>query len=356
MSPSAPSVSAVVLAYGEEEWLEDCVDSLLASTGVGVEVVVIDNGCTSDAVENVRGRGGVRVVDPGENLGYASGCNLGASVGTGEVIAFVNSDCRVAPGALAHLSRQTGEPGVAIASASLRLADEPDLLNSGGNPLHFLGLCWAGAFRESAAAYPDVREVACATGAAMALRRDVWQELGGFEERFFMYHDDVDLSWRAWQRGYRIVYVPGAVAYHHYEFSRNPRKMFLLERNRLAFLLTNWETRTLLAVLPALAMFELALLPVAVVQGWGRQKVASWAWLLSRAGWLRQRRRRVQAARTVPDRDLVRLLADRFQARNIDVPGVVAPFDALLGAYWRTCRAVLQGQPARVAVPESVGG
>src|SRR5690242_20459746 len=86
------SVSAVILAWGDEPVLEEAVDAVLASEGVDVDVVLVDNGCTSDAVPRLAAVPGVTVLTPGENLGFAGGCNLGASRATGEVLAFVNGD------------------------------------------------------------------------------------------------------------------------------------------------------------------------------------------------------------------------------------------------------------------------
>jgi GT2 family glycosyltransferase len=328
-------VSAIVLAYGAEDWLERCVEALLGSAGVEVEVVLVDNGCTGPAVDRLDGRDGVTVVRPGANLGFAAGGNLGAAKAAHELLAFVNSDCVVEPHALQRLASVARRPEVGIASASVRLAEDPALLNSAGNPIHFLGLSWAGAYGERADAHPVSGPVTGASGATMALRGEVWRRLGGFEERFFMYHDDTDLSWRCWQQGLQVVYVPDAVSVHRYEFSRNPRKYYLLERNRLLFVLTLFQGRTLLLIAPALAAFELAVLLLAALQGWGRQKLAGLGWIVRHAGWVRRRRRWAQAHRTVPDRALAPLLTGRFDAGNLELPAVLAGFDALLGVYWR---------------------
>ena len=86
------AVSAVVLAYGPEPLLDDCVHALLSSAGPQLEVVVVDNGCTTDAVERVVGDPRVRVVRPSTNTGFAGGANLGAAEATGGVLVFVNSD------------------------------------------------------------------------------------------------------------------------------------------------------------------------------------------------------------------------------------------------------------------------
>lgn len=335
--PRGPSVSVVVLAYGDEPWLEACVDSVLASAGLrSIELILVDNGCTTaGALSRVEERPGVTVLRPDHNLGFAGGCNLAAAEAGGEVIAFVNSDAVVAPDALRHLAAVALEPGVGIASGSIRLAATPELLNSGGNEIHFLGVGWAGHLGEAAARHGRRRTVTGASGAGMAMARATWKRLDGFEERYFAYHEDAELSIRCWQQGLPVVFVPEAVVFHHYEFSRNPDKLYLLERNRLAFLATTFESGTLLALAPLLLLFEAAMLALATAEGWGAQKVDGWRWLLRNRHWLRERRCHLQSVRTVGDRELLGLFATRLGQSHLPLPRWVRPFDAALGAGFR---------------------
>jgi GT2 family glycosyltransferase len=149
------------------------------------------------------------------------------------------------------------------------------------------------------------------------------------------------MSLRCWQQGLRIVYAPDAVVVHRYEFSRNPLKYYLVERNRLALILTLFETRTLALLSPALATIELATLLVAAKSGWARQKLAGWQWLLRNRRWVRDRRRLLQAERSVGDRALAALFADRLAAGNYPLPHALRMLDRLLGNYWATVRRFL---------------
>lgn len=336
-----PEVDVVVLAYGDEPYLDDALRAVAASTGVRPRTVLVDNGTSRDDLEALCARTGATLLRPGRNLGFTGGVNLGAAHGTAPYVALVNSDAIVASDALARLVDVAADPGVGIASGDVRLADDPSTMNSAGNPLHVLGLSWAGGLGDPATQHATGRDVASASGAGLVLRREVWEMLGGFPEELFAYQEDLELSWRTWQAGLRVRYVPGAVVVHHYAFGRHPAKMYLLERNRGLVVLTTYGGRTLaLLALPLLA-FEVAMLAVAVAQGWGREKLRGWAWVLRHTGWVRARRRQVQAQRRVADKDLVHLWVTRFDPAVMPLPRGADLLQGALAAYWRAVRPLL---------------
>lgn len=336
-----PSVSVVVVAYGPEDWLARSVDAVLASEGVRTDVIVVDNGGTGDLVDEVAMRPGVTVIRPGTNTGFAGGCNLGASAATGTFVALVNPDAIVEPAALAELVAVAAEPDVGIATACVRLADQPDLLNSAGNMIHFLGVSWAGHFEEPVADHRARRPATAASGAAMVLRRDWWEHLGGLCEPFFAYYEDADLSLRSWQQGRSVVYVPTAEVVHRYEFSRNAIKFRLLERNRLAMALSSFSARHLVLTLPLLLGLELGILAYAAKQGWWREKLASYRWIWRRRHWLRRRRAELAAERVRSERQLAHLYSAHLDPKNIGLPDFVRPLDTVMAAYWRLVRRAI---------------
>lgn len=338
---ACPRITAVVLAYGPEPWLTESVRSVLGSTAVDLDVVVVDNGGAAAQVEAVGRLPRVRVVRPGTNTGYAAGCRIGAAAATGEFLAFVNSDAVVAPEALSRLVAVAAEDGVGAATASVRLADRPDLINSAGNPLHFTGLSWAGGHGQPAHQHAHRRPAPLVSGACFVIRRDLWHRLGGFAEEYFAYHEDVELSLRLWQQGLRVEYVPDAVACHHYEFSRTAAKSYLLERNRLITVLTAYQARTLLLLAPMLLLTEAAVLAIAVAGGWGRQKLRGWGWLWRNRRWLRERRRQLDRERRVPDRAIVTLMTARLAPGNIPATRGMVLFNMVGAGYWAVARRLL---------------
>jgi hypothetical protein len=131
------------------------------------------------------------------------------------------------------------------------------------------------------------------------------------------------------------VYVPDAVVVHRYDSPRSPAKLYRLERNRLITVLTTFEARTLVLLSPVLLAVELAVLTLAVREGWARSKVAGWWWLLRHPRWLRARRRTVQAARRHGDAALAPHLASRLSSEAVAIPRVAQAVDRVFASYWR---------------------
>jgi GT2 family glycosyltransferase len=305
--------------------------------------VVVDNGGDPTTVDRLGGRAGVTVLTPEHNLGFAAGSNLGARTATGTYVAFVNGDAIVEPEALALLVQACADPDgatVGVATASVRLLDRPEVINSAGNPVHFLGLSWAGGHNRPASEYDTARAVASASGATTVMRRDQFLDVGGFCESLFTYVEDTDLSLRVWQRGWSVTYVPAAVVLHDYEFGRNPGKFYLLERNRLFMVMTVFPARLLALVAPALLAFEVAVLTVSLRDGWAREKVRGWWWLVRHPQLVRRRRREVTSARVLGDQEFAALLTSTFDpgVEGLGVPGFL---QRLLDVYWRLVRRLL---------------
>ena len=334
------SASVVVVAFRAGEALGRCLDSLAGQEGP-FETVVVDNGGGGPEIEEARDRDGVRVLDAGRNLGYAAGCNLGAGVTTGDVLVFLNPDTVVAPGALERLAATVEDPAIGIAMARLRLLDRPELLNSSGSEVHVSGISWAGGYGEPAESVSELRDVPAPSGAAMAIRADTFRKLGGFTDELFMYQEDLLLGWKARLAGLRVVIEPGADVYHDYEFGRNVAKHYLLERNRLVFVLSSYSPRLLLLLSPVLVSTELAMTVLAAKEGWFRDKLRGWAWCARNARWLARQRRETQGLRRVPDRDLAPLLSATLSPAMISVPAAARAGNRLVETYWRLVRRAL---------------
>jgi GT2 family glycosyltransferase len=214
---SLPHASIVIVSWNGRQYLEACLDAVAAQQDVAAETILVDNGSTDGTAAFVRERfPWVRLVILAKNCGFAGGNNAGVRHARGRVVVLLNNDTVPEPGWLAALlrGREAGGPN-ALASSRIVYLHDPRVIDSAGDGL----LRWGGAFkRHHGASVEDASqsgEVFGVCGAACAIPRTVFDELGGFDEDFFASHEDVDLSYRARLLGYRCLYVADAIVRHH---------------------------------------------------------------------------------------------------------------------------------------------
>ncbi|MGQ0778509.1 MAG: glycosyltransferase [Pseudonocardiales bacterium] len=259
-----PKVSVIVINYRGAEDTVTCLRALrdeLDWPAEKLELICVDNASGDGSADRI-----AAAVTPAKlircptNTGFAGGCNLGVSKATGSVVAFLNSDARP--------HRTWVRAAVEVFHAEKDVAAVASkVLDWDGERIDFVdaGLTWYGmGYKPQAGALDDgshdtPRDVLFGTGAALLVRKEVFEQLGGFDERFFMFYEDVDLGWRLNLRGYRVRYEPASIAYHRHHASLRgadpAREIYLLERNALAALYKNVSDQTLAAVLPgALAL------------------------------------------------------------------------------------------------------
>ncbi len=252
-------------------------------------------------------------------------------------------------GDLARLVRHVGavgevDPRAAAVQSLLLLHPDRDRVNTAGNRIHFLGFGSCGGYRAPRASVPDEpREIAFASGAAVLLRGAALREVGAFDASLFLYQEDQDLGIRLRLAGWRARLAPRSVVWHHYAFSRNPRKYFLLERNRYIVLAKNLKPRSLLVLAPFVLLADLALLPVAIAGGWLPEKLRAWRALLSREvrEHVRAERARVARLRRISDRELGRWISPALEFEGL--PGSWLPRLARgpMALVWRLLRPLL---------------
>jgi GT2 family glycosyltransferase len=331
--------AVVIVAYRSGERLTRCVQALAERDRVD-QVIVVDNGGGGPELAAARAAGAV-VVCAGENLGFAGGCNLGARYADSDVLVFLNPDTVIDERAISALARTLEDWGIGVAMPRLRLLDRPELLNSAGCEIHISGLAWSGGYGASASSIDELREITYANGSALAIRADLFQEVGGFTEEFFIYHEDLELCWKVRMRGLRVVMTPEADVFHDYEYARNPTKNYYMERNRLVFISSAYSLRLISVLAPVLLVAEAGLTVLSWRQGWLGEKVAAWRWCVRHRAWVRQHRSELQQLRRIPDRALAGYLTPVIDPAMIDVPAPVRAANPVLRAYWALARRLL---------------
>ena len=225
MIPSRAVISVVVVNWNAGRALDRCLASLEADAAGGTEVVLVDNASTDDSTAAAtRARPWVRVVASPANVGFARGANTGAATAGGDVLVFLNPDAVVEPGALARLcDALAADPRAGIAGGGLRDEDgawQPAAARF-GVLAHLLGDTTLGRLRQRRRT--DVHAVDWVYGTFVAVRRPVFDALGGFDGSYFLYGEDLDFCHRAHALGWRTLHVPAARATHARNVSATTR-------------------------------------------------------------------------------------------------------------------------------------
>ncbi len=205
-----PAVTVIVVNYNGGEYLRGCLASLARQTCTDFETILVDNASTDGSVERITDRPQrLRILREMVNHGFAGGNNLAARQASGAWIALLNPDAEAAPDWIASLLRAVSERPSHRIVASLQLAlDDDTLLDGAGDCYLAFGYAWRGGFGRSIRETPPAGECFAPCGAAAFYPRDLFLEIGGFEERYFCYHEDVDLGFRLRLRGERCQFDP----------------------------------------------------------------------------------------------------------------------------------------------------
>jgi GT2 family glycosyltransferase len=342
-----PTLSVLIVAWNSREELARTLPALLPELGEDDELIVVDNDSADGTPDAVAGLApSAQLVRSGGNAGFAGGCNEGGRVARGDLLVILNPDAAPLPGFGEAIRRPWVEERGWAAWQALVADEGGTRINSAGNPVHFAGIVWAGKHGRPIEEAPMAGEVPALSGACLAIPRRTWEEVGGFPERFFLYHEDVDLSLRLRLAGGVLGIEPTAVVDHEYEFGAREHKWRWLERNRWAVLVRVYPASLLVLLAPALLATELALLPASVAAGWGRQKLAAIREAVRWLPRLLRERRQVQATRTVSAAEFASWLTPDLDSLFIPPLARSAPARLLLRSYWRAvCLLLRAGRP-----------
>jgi GT2 family glycosyltransferase len=263
LAPNSPKISIVIPNYNGEPYLKRCLQSLLAQTCPDMEIVVVDNASKDRSVE-MAGAIAPEVVllQIKGNLGFAGGANIGVKASRGEWIAILNNDTEVAPDWLHEcLSALQQKPEAAFFACRILDFGNRTRLFSAGDCFLRAGIGYRrGQEQQDRPDYRHECEIFSPCGCAAIYRKQVFEKVGGFDERFFAYLEDVDLGLRLQAAGYRGYYIPKAEVYHHGaatsggEFSSLSVRMYT--RNALLILLKSMPAGIALRCMPMICLAQ----------------------------------------------------------------------------------------------------
>ena len=353
-SAELDAVSAIVVTHNGGGRLLECVRALMRQSLAPHEIIVIDSGSSDGSSDRLRREApGLRLVELGVNRGPGAARNAGLRLASSDLALLVDADIYLERDALSRLVERYANGSATVVCPRIVYHPERERVQCDGAALHFVGalqLLRGGARLQELPSEPSA--VGGCISACLLVERSAALEAGGFDEDYFFYFEDLEFSMRLASLGHMFVCEPRAVAYH--DRGRGTpglsyrggdaypaRRFYLTERNRLTTILIHYRLRTLIVLLPALAVCELALLALAARRGWVRDWARAWSWQFRQGRALWSKRRRMQRARRRNDRDLLRggklPLAPGFIASPLLRQGV-AFLSRGLDAYWRLVR------------------
>ncbi|MGP1276130.1 MAG: glycosyltransferase family 2 protein [Caulobacterales bacterium] len=313
-APAPASVTVIIVAFNAGTFLKPCLDALAAQSFPGFEAVIVDNASTDGSVtEDILPDARFSIDRPGSNLGFAAANNRIAQRSGARWIALLNPDTCAAPDWLEKLleGAQRWPDAAAFGSTQLRL-DEPDVLDGAGDVWHAAGIAWRALEACPASDNPPEGETFAPCAAAALYDRATFLHLGGFDESFFCYCEDVDYGFRLRLAGGRCVQLADAIVYHAGSGTTGRHSDFTLfhgHRNRVHVFVKNTPGIWFWLLLPGHVALNLRIL----------QKAPSDAYAVTlkrayRAAWDNRKailasRRATQKARKAPVRDILRAMA-----------------------------------------------
>lgn len=306
---SSLRASVVIVNYNAGQKLIRCLDSVIVCLPADTELILVDNASSDGSTDEAAARfPSVKVLRSGGNPGFGAGANLGARSARGEQLIFLNPDTRVEPGWVEGLLEPLDrDPKAGLATSKILQADDPARISACGNSVHISGLTLARGMGAPREAFREVEPVDAVSGAAFAIRRKVFETLAGFDEEFFLYVEDTDLSLRARLAGWLCLFAPKSVVYHDYTFRLTARKVFYQERNRYRMLLKCLRWPSLFVLLPSEILAEFVTWGFVLIRDRANaaNKLQAYASILASLPSVLRQRRVVQELRTITDRTLL---------------------------------------------------
>jgi len=236
---NSPKVSIIIVNYNGKTLLEKCLESLFKINYDNFEVILVDNNSTDGTMEFVtKNYPSIIIIKLDSNKGFAEPNNIGAKITKGEYLLFLNNDTIVAPDFISEMIKVVeNDKKIGICQSLLLKPDGS--IDSSGDFIDNLGVV-----HNSKTKADEIREISSARGASMLIRKTIFDELEGFDEKFFVSFEDVDLGWRTWILGYSVILIPTSIVYHFGGTTIEKIKSeiaFHGFKNQLSMKITNFE-------------------------------------------------------------------------------------------------------------------
>jgi len=332
---SSPLVSIIILNYNAGNLLLNCVDSVFKSTYPNFEVLVVDNISTDNSHIICKEKfEKIHLIKNKENLGYCEGNNVGIRNADGEFIVILNPDTIVEPDWLNHLMSAYSKFGEGLYQPKFFSLNEKLVLQSTGNMLHIFGFGFArdkGKISEEK--MEAIEKINYASGTCLFTSKMVLDKIGLLDPFLFLYHDDLDLGWRAAHIGINSFYVPKSIIYHaeSYSLKWSSKKFYWLERNRKYCLLTHYSKNTYAKIYSSLCLVDLFVWFFYISKGFLGAKIKAELDIRRNRKFIETKYQELEKKKTVPDEKLIQEFPDEiFVPANVSDNFMNGSFNSVL--------------------------
>jgi hypothetical protein len=309
-----PLVSVIVLNYNAGELLLNCIESIKKSAYKNLEVIVVDNISTDKSQETCKEKyPDIKLIQNDENFGYCEGNNIGIREAEGDYIIILNPDTIVESNWIEELISAYNKFGEGLYQPKHLSLNEKTVYMSAGNMLNIFGFGYArekGNKDENQ--FNKIEEISYASGTCLFTSSAVLKKVGLFDPFIFLYHDDLDLGWRASQLGIKSYYVPTSLIYHaeSYSLKWNAEKFYWLERNRKYCILTHYSKQTYSKIFPTLLVVDFFVWIFYLTKGFLGSKIRAELDIIKNRKIIKIKYEELESKKIVSDKELVTKFSD----------------------------------------------
>ena len=328
-------VSIIILNYNAGQLLLDCVKSIQKSTYQNLEIIVVDNiskdnshtKCKEEFPE-------IKLIQNKENLGYCEGNNIGIREAKGEFIIILNPDTIVEPKWITELVSAYNQVGEGLYQPKILSLHEDGIIQSTGNMIQIFGFGFARDKGEKVIEKDEkIEKIGYASGTCLFTSSKVFDKIGLLDKFLFLYHDDLDLGWRAAQLGINSYYVPKSKIYHveSYSLKWSAKKFYWLERNRKYCILTHYSKNTYRKMRYSLFLVDLFVWFFYFSKGFLGAKINAELDIRRNRKKIEEKYHELEKIKIIPDEDLIKKFPDEiFVPLNVSENSVNSAFNSIL--------------------------
>ena len=344
-------IAVVLVNYHDyaERFLKACRNSLRAQSynKNDFQIYIVDNDSSEETFNYLKNEYPEAKIlkrsdgnySAANNLGFKEGINDGA-----DYLVALNMDTEVEPDFLSELVRALEKnPEVGLAQAKILLYPKTEAerlnpkINSLGNIIQYLGFGFTDGYNRPDFEINDYPEIkGYASGCAFIIRKEVWKEVGGLHEEFYMYHDDTELSLKVKLFGSKIILAPKAIVFHKYEFARSVRMFYYMERNRYLILFIFASKRYLALIFLPLLFMDIVMLFYSLLGGYFKELIKVYGYFLKRENIdkIIRSREEVKAFSKLKFSDIAKNFQAKIEFQEIANPILKYIANPLMEAYW----------------------